>query len=172
MVWDARSNGGGITLVGLAIVAGMPGAQAMGISYCQSRIPGSNPPAFSSQSYAHYQVTPGGPFAYTGKVAVLIDGLDYSAADYFPYAVSQATSALLVGTPTAGAYGASSVEIEFAGPPWLGASLDLNRCVDATGAPLEGRAVEPHLQVEYDPADLAAGVDTVLEAAVAALLAE
>lgn len=172
IVWDARSNGGGITPVGLAIVSGMPGAQAMEISYCQYRLPDTNPPAFSTQTYAHYQVTPGGPFAYTGNVAVLIDGLDYSAADYFPYAVSRATDVLLVGTPTAGAYGASSINIEFAGPPWLGVSLDANRCVDEQGQPLEGRAVEPGLEVEYDPADLANGIDTVLEAAVSALVTQ
>lgn len=170
IVWDARSNGGGITPVGMAIASGMPGAQAMDLSYCQYRIADSNPPSFSSQTYAHYQITPGGPFAYSGKVAVLIDGLDYSAADYFPLAVARATDALLVGTPTAGAYGASSVQIDFAGPPWLGASLDVNRCVEsATGQPLEGYGVEPDLHVEYEPVDLAAGVDTVLETAVSAL---
>ena len=45
---------------------------------------------------------------------------------------------------------------------------DVNRCVDAdTGEPLEGKATKPDVEVEYDPADLVAGVDTLLEAAVA-----
>ena len=38
------------------------------------------------------------------------------------------------------------------------------------GTPLEGMEVIPDIVVEYDPADLAGGVDTVLEAAVEALL--
>jgi hypothetical protein len=171
LVWDARSNYGGMTHVGLAIASGMPTAVATDLSSCQQRIPGSSPPEFYPQSYAHYQVTPGGPFAYSGKVAVLIDGLDYSAADYFPLAVSLATDTLLVGSETAGAYGASSLEIALAGPPALGASIDVNKCSDAGGVPLEGRGVAPDLVVEYDPADLAAGEDSVLETAVAALLA-
>jgi hypothetical protein len=46
-------------------------------------------------------------------------------------------------------------------------NYDVNRCVDAdTNEPLEGTAVEPDLPLEYDPEDLAAGVDTLLEAAV------
>ncbi len=38
------------------------------------------------------------------------------------------------------------------------------------GTPLEGMEVIPDVVVEYDPADLAGGVDTVLEAAVGELL--
>lgn len=172
IVWDARSNYGGITLVGLEIVGGMPGAQAMAISSCRARIEGSDPPAFSSFTYAEYAVAVGGAFAYAGEVAVLIDGLDYSAADYFPYAITRAApDTLLVGTPTAGAYGGAGPQISIDGPPAMFATIDPNRCADTNESPLEGHAVEPDLLVEYDPQDLAAGIDTVMEAAVAALLA-
>ena len=172
IVWDARSNYGGITPVGLEIVGGMPSAQAMPISSCRARIEGSDPPAFSSFTYAEYAIAVGGAFAYTGEVAVLIDGLDYSAADYFPYAVTQAApGTLLVGTPTAGAYGGAGPQLTFDGPPLIGATIDPNRCADVDETPLEGHAVPPDLLVEYDRQDLAAGVDTVMEAAVAALLA-
>ena len=47
----------------------------------------------------------------------------------------------------------------------------LSRCSDTNGAPLEDRSVQPDLIVEYEPADLAAGIDTVLEAVATALLA-
>jgi C-terminal processing protease CtpA/Prc len=143
----------------------------MDISACRARIEGSDPPSFTSSTYAEYAVEPGGPFAYTGKIAVLIDGLDYSAADYFPYAIQQAApGTLLVGTPTAGAYGGSGPQLTIDGPPLLYGTYDPNHCEDAEGMPLEGRSVQPDLLVEYDPSDLAAGVDTVMEAAVAALL--
>lgn len=173
IIWDARSNYGGITPVGLEIVGGMPSAQAKAISSCRARIEGTDPPQFTSATYAEYAIAPGGPFAYTGKVAVLIDGLDYSAADYFPYAITQAApDTLLVGTPTAGAYGGAGPQLTIDGPPLLTATYDLNRCEDASGLPLEGHSVQPDLLVEYDPADLAAGVDTVMETAATALLAD
>jgi hypothetical protein len=170
IIWDARGNYGGITRVGLAIAGGMAGAALTQISYCQQRIPESDPPAFYPNEYAVYDVTPGGPFTYAGKTAILVDGLDYSAADYFPLAVRKATPTLIVGTPTAGAYGGPGVLAELGSSPELRFDYDVNRCLDAlTDEPLEGTAVEPDIMVEYDPADLAAGVDTVMEAAAAAL---
>ena len=98
LVWDIRGNTGGITPAGLAIAGGMQTAKATNVSYCVNRIAGSNPPSFGAQKYAIYAVTPGGPFAYSGKVAVVVDGLAYSAADYFPLAVRKATSTPLVGS--------------------------------------------------------------------------
>lgn len=172
IIWDARSNYGGVTPVGLAIVGGMPSAQSMPVSSCRSRIEGTDPPQFSSFTYAEYAVEAGGPFTYSGGVAILIDGLDYSAADYFPFAArAAAPSTLLVGTSTAGAYGGQGPQISVDGPPLLSATIDPNRCEDTFGVPLEGLAIAPDLEVEYEPADLAAGIDTVMEAAASALLA-
>jgi C-terminal processing protease CtpA/Prc len=168
IIWDARSNYGGLTLVGLAIAAGMPTAKTTHISYCNTRIPGSNPPKFSAFKYAVYDINPGGPFAYTGKTAIVTDALDYSAADYFPLAVRKATSTPIVGTPSAGAFGGPGAFIALKGPPKMQYDYDINRCVDAdTNAPLEGKPVMPDVMVEYDPLDLDKGIDTVLEAAVA-----
>ncbi|MCA9590474.1 MAG: hypothetical protein KC657_34460, partial [Myxococcales bacterium] len=167
IVWDVRGNGGGLTRVGLDIASGFPGAQAGDISYCQARIPESDPPAFDTFKYATYALAPGGRFAYAGKVAVLIDGLDYSAADYFPLAVKTKTSAILVGAPTAGGFGATSATRDFKGPPSFSVSVDLNRCsAAADDTPLEGRGVTPHVAAEYDPKDVAAGRDSILERAV------
>jgi hypothetical protein len=166
IIWDVRGNGGGLTMVGLGIASGFPGATAGELSYCQAREPGSSPPKFDSFKYAEYALEPGGQFAYSGKVAVLIDGMNYSAADYFPLAIKSKTSALLVGTPSAGAFGATSDSKVFDGPPKFSVAVDLNRCSLASNdTPLEGHGVEPHVVVEYDPKDLAAGKDTVLERA-------
>ncbi|MBX3207485.1 MAG: hypothetical protein KF764_20725 [Labilithrix sp.] len=170
IVWDIRGNGGGLTLIGLEIASGFPGARAETISYCQARVPKSDPPTFDSFRYAEYALTPGGELAYSGKVAVLIDGLDYSAADYFPLAVKARTDAVLVGSPTAGGFGATSKTKLFDGPPAFSVSVDVNRCATADDdKPLEGRGVIPHVSVGYDPKDLAAGKDTVLERAIAEL---
>lgn len=170
IVWDVRGNPGGLTAVGLDIASGFPGAREDLISYCQARIAKSDPPEFDSFRYANYALTPGGPFAYTGRVAVLIDGLDYSAADYFPLAVKTRTDALLIGAPTAGGFGAASMSKDFGGPPGFTVTVDVNRCSAADDTPLEGKSTEPHIAVEYEPQDLAAGRDTVLERAVSALL--
>lgn len=168
IIWDVRGNGGGLTMVGLGIASGFPGAATGEISYCQARIQGSSPPAFDPFHYAEYALTPGGQFAYPGKVAVLIDGMNYSAADYFPLAIKAKTSALLVGSTTAGGFGATSASKMFDGPPKFSVAVDANRCsLSADDSPLEGHGVAPHVVVEYDAKDLAAGKDTVLERAVA-----
>lgn len=170
LVWDARGNYGGITLIGLEIAGGMPTAKPTAISHCNARVAKSSPPSFSTQDYAVYDVTPGGPFVYAGKVAIVIDGLDYSAADYFPLAVHKATSTPIFGSGAAGAFGGPGPVKDLTGPPAMLYDVDSNHCVDAaTGAALEGKGQEPDFLVEYAPADLASGVDTVLEAAVAAV---
>lgn len=170
IVWDARGNTGGITSVGLAIVNGFPSAKAKSISYCRARTPGTTPVAYDTFRYAEYAITPGGPFAYGGKVAVVTDGLAYSAGDYFPFAALKGSSVPVIGSATAGAYGASGATIDVAGPPKLVTNFDPNGCFDAaTNANLEASPPAPTLPVEYEPADLAAGKDTVLEAAVKSL---
>lgn len=166
LIWDLRSNGGGLTQVGLAIASGMVGAKPGPLTHCFARIAKSDPPRFGAEPYAEYSLTPGGDFAYAGRVAVLIDGFDYSAADYFPYFVKNATSALLVGTPTAGAFGASSGSFEVTQSPTVSVTYDVNRCTTMEGVPLEGKSVEPQVLVEYDPTSLAEGRDAVLEKAI------
>lgn len=170
IIWDARGNEGGITPVGLAIVAGFSSARATELSYCQTRVAGSSPPSFDGPRYASYVVAPGGPFSYAGKVAIVTDGLAYSAGDYFPFAASQASNVAVVGSPTAGAFGGGAGPISIPGPPSLGATFDPTGCFRASdGAPLEASPPSPRVGVEYDPKDLAAGIDTVLERAVVEL---
>jgi hypothetical protein len=167
IVWDARGNGGGITRVALAIVSGMPSARPTAIARCNRRIPGSNPPAFEPELSADYSITPGGDFAYAGRTAVLIDALDYSAADYFAYATSRATDVPLVGEGTAGAFGGAGAPFTVEGPPAMSANYNEHRCLDARdGSALEGRGTAPTVSVGYAPEDVARGVDSVLEAAI------
>jgi C-terminal processing protease CtpA/Prc len=140
------------------------------ISYCRTRVPSSSPIAYDAQRYATYAITPGGPFAYTGKVAVVTDGLAYSAGDYFPLAVAKGSDVRVIGSASAGAYGGGRAPISIDGPPPMNANYDPTACFDAsTDLPLEGAPLPPKVAVEYDPADLAAGKDTVLERAVVEL---
>jgi C-terminal processing protease CtpA/Prc len=167
IVWDARGNLGGFTPVALAIVSGFATARATDLSYCKTRIPDSSPPTFDDDRYAAYRIEPGGPFAYGGKVAVLTDGLAYSAGDYFPRAVARASDAPVVGSPSSGSYGGGAIRISVDGPPPLSVGVDPTGCFDAaTDEPLEGAPLAPTEEVEYAPNDLAKGVDTVLERAV------
>lgn len=170
IVWDARGNTGGITTVGLTIVAGFSTARKTAVSYCRTRTKGSSPPAYDAERYAIYGVEPGGPFAYAGKVAVVTDGLAYSAGDYFPLAVAKASNAPVVGSASAGAYGGGNGPIDVDGPPKLSANYDPSACFDGvTDKPLEGAPLPPKVAVEYDAKDLAARRDTIVERAVSEL---
>jgi C-terminal processing protease CtpA/Prc len=166
IVWDLRGNGGGITSIGLDIAAGMPGARAGVATECYLRRRGSD--AYDGPSN-YYELAPGGPFAVPAgtKVAVIIDGSDYSAADYFPYFVRHATDVKLVGEATAGAFGGAraSVRVPDATLP-ADLALDPISCRATTGERLEGHGVEPHFVVQLDPAALAAGRDNQLEKAL------
>jgi C-terminal processing protease CtpA/Prc len=170
VVWDVRGNIGGASPVGFAIAGGMPGAHEVAIARCTTKVPGSSPPEFYELG-PDYDLTPDPRFAFEGPVAVLIDGLAISAADYFARAVRLGTDALLVGRPSAGAYGGGGAYESLYEPLGLIAAYDPYRCNDVDGRALETHSVEPDVWVEYAPADVAAGRDTVLETAVARLLA-
>ena len=167
IVWDARGNTGGITSVGLHIVAGFASARNTALSYCRTRVASSSPPSFETARYAEYAIEKGGPFTYAGKVAVVTDGLAYSAGDYFPRAVARGSDAPLIGAASAGAYGGGRAPIAIDGPPKMSANFDPTACFDAsTNKPLEGAPLAPKVAIEYDPRDLATGKDTVIERAV------
>jgi hypothetical protein len=170
IVWDIRGNTGGITKVGLAIISGFTTARKTAVSYCRTRTTGSSPPAYDAARYAIYGVDPGGPFAYAGKVAVVSDGLAFSAGDYFPFAVAKSSDVPVVGSASAGAFGGGNGPIALDGPPRLSANYDPTACFDGvTDKPLEGAPLPPKVAVEYDAKDLAAGKDTIVERAVAEL---
>lgn len=171
IVWDVRANAGGISPVAFRVVGGMPGAQHVHIAHCGTRIPGRFPVELDPRTEFDYEVTPEpeGPFAHDGPVAVVVDGLAGSAADYFIRAVDLATDVPIIGTGAAGAYGGVHLA-QLGEDPVFTISIDPFRCSDETGEPLEGRIVEPHIFVEQAPEDMAIGIDTQLEAAVAAIL--
>lgn len=178
IIWDIRGNSGGAAEVALGIVAGMPGATTTEFSRAFPRIEETEPPEWETEqeSQQSFTMTVTDELVTNHRdhaVAVLINSQTLSAGDVFAYAAKNYTDALVVGPEgTSGIFG-------FGGRPFVtveGATIDLNhridpfRVVTPSGEPLERASVEPDMLVPYSPEDLAAGRDTVLEAAAAALL--
>jgi len=171
IIWDVRGNTGGASPVGFEIAAGMPGAVSVPIARCTTRIPDSDPVAYYHYG-PNYDLQPTDTFAFDRPTAVLTDGTSISAADYFARAVALGTDAMIFGRPTAGAYGGGGVGQLIDDERGYYLSFDPFRCNDIDGTPLETQSVQPHVEVDVEPADLAAGIDTIEETAAAWILAQ
>jgi C-terminal processing protease CtpA/Prc len=164
LVWDLRANAGGSTYNGLEIVSGTAGAKVgTETGAYRTRNPGTT--TFTDRDAIVLSAS--SAFSYAGKVAMVTDGLTISAADYTARAAKLASNIVLVGAPTAGAYGGGTNAADVGAKVSVLLSADPYRGEDKLGARLEGQSVEPSVAVELDPHDLAKGIDTVLEAAVA-----
>lgn len=171
VIWDARGNLGGASPVGFAIVAGMQGAVPTPIARCTTRIEGTDPVAYQALG-PDYDIVPDDRVRVDLPAALLIDGMAISAADYFARATALAAPAVRIfGRPSAGAYGGGGLGTTLASAPNIYVAYDPYRCNDVDGTPLETIPTVPDERVNLDPADLAAGVDTVLERAATHLLA-
>ncbi len=172
LVWDIRGNIGGASPLGFAIAEGLRGARQTPIARCFLRDFGTDPVTYSPTG-DDYELSPDEdePFAFAGPTALLIDDRAISAADYFALAVDRGTDVEIYGRPSAGAYGGGGQSTTIDQSRGLGLAFDPYRCNDpVTGDALETQVVVPDHFIEYAPADLAEGRDTVLEAAAAALL--
>src|SRR5262249_48592509 len=150
----------------LKIVAGFPGVKrGAAVALVAERVPGTKDFQHESPSLIPFETD----FEYGGKVAVLIDGMTFSAADYFARAAARFTDAILVGAPASGSYGGGDQGLDIGDDPFIHIRTDPYRVTDENDQNLEGQSAAPSLAVELAPKDLAAGVDTVLEAAVARL---
>ncbi len=174
IIWDARSNSGGAAEVPLAIVAGMPGANRVQISEGYQRIEDTFPFEYSDEPLPtfSFEVPDDNRLNHDAPTAVLVDYSTTSAADFFAWGAKEYSDAIVVGSPGTANYGfgglgpvvveGSVAELAYRNDPLQSRMMD--------GTPLEGIEVIPDIVVEYDPADLAGDVDTVLEAAADALL--
>lgn len=104
------------------------------------------------------------PQTYAGPVAVLVDGLSASAAEFFAGGLKDLGRACIVGSRTAGAALPSMIEKL---PNGDGFQYVFANYVSAGGAALEGVGVIPDIEVVPSRAELLAGKDPVLEAALA-----
>jgi carboxyl-terminal processing protease len=153
-ILDVRGNGGG-----LGILA--PGVAAWFLD---------------QQNYLGTMYAPTGPLklvayprpvTYRGPVAVLIDGLSASTSEFLAAGLKDLGRARLFGETTPGAALPSMIELLPSGDRFQYAVADY---VSLGGEPIEGRGVAPHVHVPLIRAELLAGRDPVLEAAIAWIL--
>lgn len=114
-----------------------------------------------------FPVTPRGRWHYLRPIALLVDPMVFSAAEYFAAGMKDTGRATLFGQTTAGASGNPK---EFTAGP-LRYRVSTWREYRLNGRLIEGIGIEPTCSVSPTPDDLRAGRDAVLLAA-AAFLAE
>jgi carboxyl-terminal processing protease len=155
VVLDLRRNpGGGVFSLEIALGEFFPKAVDIGVIVRRS---GTESPQGAWQWW---------PARYTGKVAILVDGSSASAAEIFTHVMQFHHRAIVVGRRTAGAV---IVAREYSLPDGgrLQVATEDYRGLD--GKRLEGNGVKPDVEVELKLADVRAGRDRDLEAALRAL---
>ncbi len=178
LVIDLRGNSGGILPAALDLVAQLPDAKKT--SYCEffNRDPDTEPATYTSATKTNAAATvdptlvpAGNRFAYTGKVAILIDGATFSSGEHFILATRAAAHALVIGTKTAGAYGTTlrDTPTSLPGTPALQVTINESQVRTLDGKVLEGTSQEPDIVVEYEPTAIAAHQDPMMMRAVAEL---
>jgi carboxyl-terminal processing protease len=103
------------------------------------------------------------PGAYTGPVAVLVDGLSLSAAEFFADGMQKSGRAKVFGQRTPGFALPSVIEKLPNGDAIQYVHADY---VNSEGERLEGRGVTPDFRIVPDRKQLLDGRDPVLEAAI------
>ena len=152
IIIDVRGNPGGI----VGISAGLPGF----LIQEKNRRIGTY---FTRDTELKMIVNPR-PNSYRGPVAVLIDGLSASAAEFFAGGLKDLERARLFGTRTAGAALPATMEKLPNGDALL---YVMANYISAGGEALEGDGVSPHEKVELSREALLDGRDPVIAAAVA-----
>jgi carboxyl-terminal processing protease len=109
------------------------------------------------------------PRAFGGKLAILTDELSMSTSEIFAGGMKDIGRARVFGTATPGAALPSAIERL---PNGDGFQYAFANYISAGGKALEGLGVQPDEVVGYDAAELRAGRDPVVEAAVKWILSE
>ena len=152
IIIDVRGNGGGSGEIAMGMIGWlMPGEKA------------SFGKVILRDNELNLIVRPR-PETYEGHVAVLIDELSVSAAEFFASGIQDLTGARLFGRRTAGAVLGSQIEKLPTGEGFQYAAA--NFISKRTGKTLEGVGVPPHQKVELNREVLLAGKDPVIEAAL------
>lgn len=166
LIIDVRHNGGGNSGFGDQIIAYLldkPAARQQ----CRTRLMRSANRAWgNNQDWsedAAFPISPNAEKQYSKPVAVLTSAVSCSAAEDFLVVLDGAKRVTIVGEPSCGSTG----QPLFIGLPGGGAARICTRnCRYADGREFNGVGVQPHVRVSPTIADLRAGRDTVLEAAV------
>ena len=154
LILDLRDNEGGEALA-VARVAGLLFARRRTLLHRVAR----------GRTQA-VPIVPAGRRAYPGPLALLVGPRTASAAEILAALVQDSGRGRVVGGTTAGAVtGATRLGLPDGGELWV-AVFDIR---SAAGLRLEGRGVHPALPVVQTLAQLRAGVDPVLDRAIAGL---
>lgn len=107
-------------------------------------------------------VQPRGPWAYKGRVAVLMDEASMSSCEHFVSGVEAMGNVLLVGAPTNGAGGGpTTVQLPDGTRVAISRALGLR----VNGIVFEGHGIPPHIEALPTLADLREGRDAALDIA-------
>src|SRR5262249_13680852 len=107
LIIDLRSNYGGILPAALDVVSQLPGAMKTDYFRFYERTPNTEPPTYAPPINSPPVDPPASSrFAYSGRVALLIDGATLSSGEHFVLAARAAhANVVVIGSKTAGAYG-------------------------------------------------------------------
>lgn len=153
LIIDLRGNPGGAGEVGMALAARLVGQEML---YFRVQTRDDDVP---------YYVTPEPPI-YEGPVAVLIDELSASSSEDFAGVMQVIDRAVIVGQHTSG----QTLMMAWQPLPDGGTLLyPAGSTPLSDGTQLEGRGVNPDIVVSLERDSLLQGVDSQLQAAVAAL---
>ncbi len=165
LVFDVRDNHGGSDLVAMAVLARFLGEVIWPVHVRYKLGPAHD----SFTPWIPEPILPG--LAPTSQpVVLLVNGGCLSAADFFVAGASLVPSFTLLGTTSCGGTGAPDHDVLPISQTTYYFSQMQRRYVP-TWEQIEGRGIDPDIVVEPDPADLAAGIDTQLAAAIAWLRA-
>jgi C-terminal processing protease CtpA/Prc len=156
IIMDVRGNGGGKDELADQVVGRFLKAPVISSISFNRQVPGVT---FERRMMT---TAPRGPWRFTGRVAVLTDEGCMSACEHFVSGMIEA-GALACGTPTSGACGwIRSVDLPG------GARLNVSRTfpLHTGGIPSPQLGMAPHLWAPRTLADLRAGEDTALRAAL------
>lgn len=158
VIVDVRSNGGGALDNAIRLAAAFTDEPYV---YGQVRIKdGPCPDCFSSWTDLRVPSRAGPRF--DGPVVVLTDRASYSSTTYFAEMMRQNTNAVLIGSPTGGGGGTPAYGELPNG--WI-YRFSATQAINNDGEHLE-IGIPVAVQVDLDPEDERAGVDTILEAAL------
>lgn len=166
IVFDIRQNGGGNSTVGYRIL-GCLTDKPFKTSRWRSRRYVPTLRAWGQAEGVYDGETeeygPNGKLLYTKPVAVLTSGATYSAAEDFAVAFDGMKRGAIVGEPTGGSTGQP---LFFDLPGGGNARVCSKRDTYPDGKEFVGVGVQPHVRATPKAADIAAGTDAVLEAAL------